>query len=119
MKEVLLEFIGVFIIVFLFYYMMVIRRNKKYNGNSLTAELAIIKYKYDIDFEKVNYTHILWLTCMVSVLFLSIVLTFLFRTINSNILVAFIAVLVSVPVMLYIYWGIGAIYYKKSKKGDK
>lgn len=116
MKQACLEFIGIFIVVFLFYYFMVIKKNLKYNGKSLTAELALIKYKYNIDFEKVNFRQILWVTCLTTVFFLSLILTVLFQFLNSNILVAFIAIIVSVPILLFVYWGIGAIYYKK---GDK
>lgn len=54
--RIILEYIIVFIVVALCYYLVIARKNKKYNKKNIPIELAYLIYIYNIDPHKINFS---------------------------------------------------------------
>ncbi len=115
-------FIGIFLIVYLFYlFHYVVGKKKKYNPNKVPQELIFLIRKYKLDIKKINYKKIMnqiGLVCAFDIAFTS---TFMFMFVKNTILSIFIGGVMLIPLIIITFDILGRIYKKKGlvKNGNK
>ncbi len=115
----LIEFVISFVVVFIFYYFAMIRQHKKLKKNKVPAEVNIILRYHKIDLEKIDYKKMLIMLSCVTSFIIALILTVLYKLTSSNLLIAVITVLVSLPIALVAYDLIGKYFEKQSKQNTK
>lgn len=115
----LIEFVIAFVVVFIFYYFAMIRHYKSLKKEKVPTEVNIILRYHDIKLDKINYKLMLIMLSCVTSFIIALILTVVYRFTNSNILIAVITVLVSLPIALVAYDLIGKHFEKQSKEKTK
>lgn len=111
MREVVLSIL-VFIILYLFYYITVIRRQKKLDKFMEGMEVTYLKGRYKIDLRKVNKKRLASIIALTNSFIIS--LTVLIVTLVDNyILKLMIAFIVLFPLIIILYHIIGTRLSKK------
>ena len=115
----IIEFVVAYILVFIFYYFAMIRQYKKLDKKKVPTEVNIILRYHDIKLDKINYKLMLIMLSCVTSFIIALILTVVYRFTNSNILIAVVTVLVSLPIALVAYDLIGKYFEKQSKQNTK
>lgn len=114
MKELII-FLILFIIVYLFYFIFVISRKKILKKFPNGKELTFLKYKYNLDYSKINIKVLAHVIALSNAFILSITVTII--SIFDNFLIQMlVGFLILIPLILIIYSIIGKIYSKKSRR---
>lgn len=112
--KVLLEFMGVFLIVYLGYYLFSYKKIKKFNRNKMPTNIRYLVLKYNLDVVKLGYRRV-FKTLMLSDSFIIASLFSVTRFIGNiyiRLLVSFILIF---PLFAGVYHLI-ATYYKKESE---
>lgn len=114
MKQILI-FLITFLIIYLFYLIFVINRKKSLNKWKNGRELTFLKYRYKLDYNKINLKslgNIIGLSnaCIIST---TITLISIFKNFFIQMLVGFITL---IPLILIFYHLIGTHYSKKTRR---
>lgn len=125
MKEVLL-FIMTYVLVFICYRFLVIRKantkkknkRKKNSKSNKPIEVSLLEAKYHLDLEKLDYNKLLWIICAVSSLDITIIIT-LILLLDSYLIQLLIALILTFPIILVSYSFIGKYYVKKGMIKDE
>ncbi len=114
----LIEFAISFVVVFIFYYFTTIRQYKKLDKKKVPVEVNLILRYNKIDLKKINYKNMLIMVACVTSFIIALILTVLYRFTNSNVLIAIITILVSLPIALVAYDLIGRHFAKQSQQEE-
>lgn len=124
MKELLL-WLGMFVLIYLFYELFVIRKEKVLENMKEGKELSLLSKKYKLDYSKINMKELVRKVALSNAFIISTVVTLvcLLRGWISNFLLWMISVLVVgmlllIPFILIVYTQIGK-YYQKKQGGEK
>ena len=124
MRELLL-WLGMFVLIYLFYELFVIRKQQVLENMKEGKELSLLSKKYKLDYSKINMKELVRLIALSNAFIISTVVTLVCLLQNwiSNFLLWMIAVLVVgllllIPSILIIYTRIGR-YYQKKQGGEK
>lgn len=114
MKQLIL-FLVIFIIVYLFYLIFVISRKKSLNKWKNGKELTFLKYRYKLNYDKINMKKLGHIIGLSNALIMAAVVTLisLFKNFLIQMLVGFITL---IPLILIVYHIIGRHYQKKIKQ---
>ena len=116
--KVLLELLITFIIVYLFYYIFIIRKCKK-NKKVIPIEVSFILSIYDIDINRINLLEMIKVVSLATTIILSIIITIISEFFDNTIILLVFGAVISVLVAIIIYRMIGKHYEKESMKKDK
>ena len=111
--KVLIELVITFIVVYLFYYIFIIRKCKK-NKKVVPIEVSLILSIYNIDTSKINLYEMIKVVSLITTIILSIIITIISEFFDSTIILLIFGTLTSVLVAIIIYRMIGRYYEKKS-----
>lgn len=117
-KKVLLEFVITFVLVYLTYYLLVIRKCRK-NKGLVPTEITLILSFYEIDIEKIDLNKMIKVVSFVTTCILSIIITSIGIFFDSTIIVLVFGTAMSILVAIICYRIIGSYYEKQSKKSKK
>ena len=123
MRQVLL-FITTYILVFLVYQMLIVRKakgkkkRKNKEKSNKPIEVSILEEKYKLDLEKLNYNKLLLVISLVSSLDITIIIT-LILLLDSYLIQLIIALVLTFPIVLVSYSFIGKYYVKKGMIKDE
>ncbi len=111
--KTVLEFIFVFLIVYLCYYIFSYKKIKKFNRKKMPLGVKYLVYRYNIDVVRLGYKNIMkrLMLCDSFIVALVFIVTGLVDNIYIRLLVAFILIF---PVFAGVYHLI-AYYYKKEE----
>lgn len=112
----LIEFVLTFLVVYLIYFFVIIRKNKEFDPNHVPVEVNLILMKHKINMKKINYRKMLVLVSLVSSLAIALIVTLTFRYIENVFLGIFISLLILVPITLFGYNEIGKYFAKIGNK---
>lgn len=114
MKELIL-FLVLFIIVYLFYFIFVISRKKVLKKFPNGKELTFLKYKYNLDYSKINIKFLAHIIALSNAFILSTTVTII--SIFDNFLIQMlVGFLILIPLILIVYSIIGKSFSKKSRR---
>ena len=116
--KILIEFLITIIILYLFYYFFVIKKCKK-TKNYVPMEVNLILSIHKIDYRSIDLYKMIKITSMVTVLILSIIITFISNFFDSTILVILFGTILSIIIAIICYNYIGYYFKKVSLKKRK
>lgn len=116
--KVLIEFVVTFIIIYLIYYVFVIRRCKK-NKNLVPAEVNVIIIIHRIDVKKININQMIKVVSLTTTLIMSLIITVISVFFDSTIILLIFGTLISLVVAVIVYRMIGNYYKKQSDNKEK
>jgi len=113
MKQLIL-FLSIFIIVFLIYYIFVVRRKKTLEKYKNGKELTYLKYRYKLKIEKLNLKQLATILSLGNAFIIAFVVTLIsmFKSFLLQMLVGLIAL---IPTILIVYHIIGKYYQKQGR----
>ena len=121
----LLLWLGMFVLIYLFYELFVIRKEKVLENMKEGKELSLLSKKYKLDYSKINMKELVRLIALSNAFIISTVVAVVCLLQNwiSNFFLWMIAVLVVgilllIPFILIVYTRIGK-YYQKKQGGEK
>lgn len=122
----LFEFLSIFIIMYILFYLIYIRRFDD-DGNFLSddknyypKEVSLLKHRYNIDFTKINFKRFVNIVYLVSALDIAILFLIAINlSIKSWVLKFIIVLLLTIAIILLSFSIIGNIYKDKEKKNDE
>ena len=111
MAKIILEFVIVYLLVFLGSYLFIFKRTKKYNKDKLPATVKYLVLRYNLDIVKLGYKRILktLMYCDAFIVALVFTITRVIDNLYIRLLVAFILIF---PLFAGVYYFV-AKYYKK------
>lgn len=117
-KKVLIEFVITFIIIYVLYYFLVIKKCKK-NKKMVPTEVLLILQFYEIDLKKIDVYNIVKVVSIVTTFIIATIITIISEFFDSTIILLIFGTLLSILVAIICYRIIGRYYEKKSKKKGK
>ena len=111
MTEVIV-FLLTFVVVFLIYELILVRKYKKGKSDKRPVEVTYLLNRYNLNLKKVNYKRLLNIISFVSSLDIAIVVTIIGLT-NNFLLEIIIGCFLTVILILASYYIVGKIYQKK------
>jgi len=119
MLEKLIEFIIVFVLCYLIYLFFVIlkKKNKKFNSKKLKPEESYLILKYKLDFKKINYKKYMHVVALINSFIFALTLE-LVQIVKGLFLQILISLIFLVPLILICYGFIGRYYKKKGRVKD-
>ena len=114
-KKVLIEFAITFIIVYVIYYLLVMKKCKK-NRKLVPTEVSLILSFYKIDIKKIDTYQITKVVSIVTSFIISIIITVIGVFFDSTIILLIFGTLISIIVAIIFYRIIGRYYEKKSNE---
>ncbi len=109
----LIEFAITFIIIYIIYYFLVIRKCKK-DKKMVSAEVSIIIVMHKIDIKKVDTYQMVKVVSLITTLILSTTITLISLFFNNTIISLIFGTLISLILAVIFYRMIGNYYKKKS-----
>ena len=119
--RMLLTFVLIFLISYLFYIFFVIlrKKNKKYNPKKKRVEENFLIIKYNLDMSKINYRKFLFLIYFCNSVIIGLTVTIISNIDTKVLWQLLIAPLVLFPTILLSYGLIGRYYMKKGLYKNK
>ncbi len=113
---IVLEYLGVFIIVFLLNYFFFIRKKKTYNKNEVPVELAYLVNLYKINIKKINYRNFVWIYSMTNTFIITTIYIIVANLIDKFIFQLIVGLVLLILMIVICYGIIGRIYEKRGEK---
>lgn len=114
--KMLIEFIIVYLVMFLFNYVFIVRKNKKYNKNKVPIELLYLLKVYKLDIKSINYKRFVLLSDFINSLIVSLVYVIVFYTLDNLILQIAIGIVLLILLIVICYGILGNYYVRKEEK---
>lgn len=114
---IVLEYIIVFIFIFVINYLMRIRNNVKYKKKNIPNELLYLKKIYNINVNKGNYKQFIYICCITNTFIITTIYIILIYLIEGWILKIILGIILLI-LMIIICYGLLGRYFSK-KEGNK
>ena len=105
-------FLGIFLVIYIFYLIFGVLKWKKFNFDKIPVELRFLIKKYHLDMSKINYRSIMNMIGLASSFVISFTATFIFKYIKNELLMILIGGLMIIP-LIFITFNFIGLYYKK------
>lgn len=106
-------FLGIFLVIYIFYLIFGVLKRKKFNVDKIPVELRFLIKKYHLDMSKINYRSIMNMIGLASSFVISFTATFIFKYIENELLMILIGGLMIIPLIFITFNFIGLYYRKK------
>ena len=106
-------FLGIFLVIYIFYLIFGVLKRKKFNVDKIPVELRFLIKKYHLDMSKINYRSIMNMIGLASSFVISFTATFIFKYIKNELLMILIGGLMIIPLIFITFNFIGLYYRKK------
>ena len=115
--NILLEYIIVFLLVFVMNYFMFVKNKKKYNKKKLPTELLYLQKIYGVDVNKISYERFVYVYTFVNTFIISTIYIILMYLLDEWIWRIIVGIVLLI-LLIIICYGFMAKYYLW-KEGDK
>ena len=106
-------FLGIFLVIYIFYLIFGVLKRKKFNVDKIPVELRFLIKRYHLDMSKINYRSIMNMIGLASSFVISFTATFIFKYIENELLMILIGGLMIIPLIFITFNFIGLYYRKK------
>lgn len=106
-------FLGIFLVIYIFYLIFGVLKKKKFNVDKIPVELRFLIKRYHLDMSKINYRSIMNMIGLASSFVISFTATFIFKYIKNELLMILIGGLMIIPLIFITFNFIGLYYRKK------
>lgn len=121
MKEILnimLEYIISYALVFLLYYLLLIRKKTKYNKNKVPVEYYYVISLYGLKEKDIDYKKFMYMTLFINTFIIVTTYIIVFKLLDNWIWM-FICGIVIIILLIVICYGIIGRYYQKKQKIER
>lgn len=115
--NILLEYVIVFISVWIIHYFMFVKSKKKYNKKKIPTELLYLQIVYHINPKSINYQSFVYIYSFINTFIISTIYIILMYLLSNWILRVIFGIVLLI-LMIIICYGILGRYYLK-KEGNK
>ena len=115
--KVLIEFVITFLVIYVIYYFLVIKKCK--NKKVVPSEVNLILSFYKIDLKKIDSYQMVKVVSLVTTMVLSVIITLISVFFDNTIIILVFGTLLSILVAIICYRIIGRYYEKQSMKKEK
>jgi hypothetical protein len=109
--DLVIIFIAFFLITYILYYFLLIRKSKKYDPNKLPQEVLFLKRRYNLNLEKINYRKLVKTLALVNSLIMAFTVVIV-GFVKHFLLQFLLAFLILFP-LIYITYSIIGKHYEK------
>ena len=106
-------FLGIFLVIYIFYLIFGVLKRKKFNVDKIPVELRFLIKRYHLDMSKINYRSIMNMIGLASSFVISFTATFIFKFIKNELLMILIGGIMIIPLIFITFNFIGLYYRKK------
>ena len=106
-------FLGIFLVIYIFYLIFGVLKRKKFNVDKIPVELRFLIKRYHLDMSKINYRSIMNMIGLASSFVISFTATFIFKYIKNELLMILIGGIMIIPLIFITFNFIGLYYRKK------
>ena len=110
LKMFLLEYVIVFVVIYLFYYFLSIKNNLKYNKDKMPVELLYLKKIYKVSVNKENYSSFVKASAVINSFIISTIYIILIYLVKGWILRIILGIILLI-LLIIICYGVLARYY--------
>ena len=110
LKMFLLEYVIVFVVLYLFYYFLSIKNNLKYNKDKMPVELLYLKKIYKVSVNKENYSSFVKASAVINSFIISTIYIILIYLVKGWILRIILGIILLI-LLIIICYGVLARYY--------
>lgn len=111
--NILLEYVIVFILIFIINYFMHIKNHTKYQKNKLPTELLYLKKVYNIKVSKDNYKHLVYVYSTTNSIIITTIYIILMYLVDGWILRIILGIILLILLIIICYGILGRYYQKK------
>ena len=116
--KIIIEFTITFVLLYLIYYFLIVRKCKK-NNDYVPIEVNLILVLYKIDYHHIDIYKMVKVVSVVSTFILALIITLISHFFNNTIIILIFGTLVSVVIAFICYNIIGNYFKKKSLEKKK
>ena len=119
MKEVLnilLEFIIAYVLVFILYWLLFVRKKTKYNKNRVPVEFYYLVSLYGLDQKIINYKRFIYISALINTFIIVFTYMIISKLLHNWILQLLIGIVIIILLIIICYGILGKIYQKKGMK---
>jgi len=113
---IFVEYLIVFVVLFILHYFFFVKKNKKYNKDKIPLELLYLVRLYGLDVKKINYKKFVWIYSLINTFIISTVYIIIFYLLNNLILRIVIGCVLLILFIIICYGLLGRFYLKKEGK---
>lgn len=114
--DILFEFIIAYVIVFILYWCLFVRKKTVYNKNMVPVEFYYLVSLYKLNQKKINYKAFIYITAFINSFIIVFTYIIISRLLNKWIWQLIIGIVIIVLMIIICYGILGRIYQKKGMK---
>lgn len=114
--RVLVEYLIVFVVLFILHYFLFVKKNKKYDKNKVPLELLYLVRLYNLNIKKINYKSFVWIYSLINTFIISTVYIIISYLLEKLILQIIIGIVLLILFIIICYGLLGRYYIKKEGK---
>lgn len=114
--RVLVEYVIVFVVLFILHYFLFVRKNKKYDKNKVPLELLYLVRLYNLNIKKINYKNFVWIYSLINTFIIATVYIIISYLLEKLILQIIIGIVLLILFIIICYGLLGRYYMKKEGK---
>lgn len=113
MIGIILEYLIVFIIIFIINYFLYVRKKKRLNKNKVPVELYYLVSMYKLDINKIKYKEFLWTYSFINTFIISTIYIIVVYLVEGFIWQLLIGMVLLILLIIICYGVLGRYYQKK------
>lgn len=114
--NILLEFLISYIVVFILYWLLFVRKKTKYNKNRVPVEYYYLISLYRLDQKKINYKKFVYISALINTFIIVFTYMIISRLLSKWILQLLIGIVIIILLIIICYGILGRMYQKKGMK---
>lgn len=113
--NILLEFLIVYVGVFILYFLIFIRKKTKYNPNKVPVEFYYLVSLYRLDQSKINYKAFVYISGLINTFIIDTTYIIVYRLLDKWIWQLIVGIFIIILLIIICYGLLGRYYQKKMK----
>ena len=113
-----LEYLIVFVLVFVLNYFLFIRKKEKYNKKNIPVELFYLQKLYRINIKKDNYKQFVWIYSLVNTFIITTTYIIIAYLVKGVVLQIILGIVILLLLIIICYGLLGGYYSWKEGKND-
>ena len=114
--NILLDFCISYVLVFLVYYLIFVRKKTKYNKNRVPVELYYLVNIYNLNLKKINYKKFIYATAFINTFIIVTTYIIVFHLVNKWIWQLLCGIVIIILLIIICYGIMGRYYQKRVSK---
>lgn len=112
----LIEFILAYILIFIFNYLLFVRKKTKYNKNKVPVEYYYLVSLYKLDEKKIDYKKFIYTSAFINTFIVSVTYIVVYRLLHKWVWQLLFGIILIVLLIIITYGLLGRYYQKKGCK---